>query len=32
MAENNGMTTKELILMVIEGQQEIKQSFLVIWA
>ena len=22
MAENNGMTTKELIMMVIEGQQE----------
>jgi hypothetical protein len=25
MAENNGMTTKELILMVIEGQQEINR-------
>ena len=25
MAENNGMTTKELIMMVIEGQQEINR-------
>lgn len=25
MAENNGMTTKELILMVIDGQQEINR-------
>ena len=25
MAENNRMTTKELIMMVIEGQQEINR-------
>ena len=25
MADNNGMTTKELIMMVIEGQQEINR-------
>ena len=25
MAEYNGMTTKELIMMVIEGQQEINR-------